>query len=238
MKRLTYPYIFILPILFFLLCPIKANAKNQFRYVQPGTLNRQEPTESNSQKVGTSTYSQAVRKEPLKFIIGIGAGAIIPEDRAFTGRSAYSNFLDLHFGKDPWLGFRLGTGESVSFYEPKIKGAKENQFVLTSTMVYIAYKPTKWFNLLAQRAGIFDETNMYLLLGAARIQSTLKNEVYEYESKDSGIGSLVGGGLSTNIEFIRVGLEYLYFSRKGKFEQLDKIYTGSNQLLLTMAIQF
>ena len=175
----------------------------------------------------------------LVFIAGIGAGAVMPEDYAFTGVSASSAFIDCHFSKSPWLGFRIGAGSVESFYEPESTllsgGGDDNNFQMSSTINYLAYKPTYWVEL---GSNWFEHSNIYLLLGASQIASIIKNEKYDFQSEESGSGVLAGGGISTNLSLFRLGLQFLYFSRTGEFEQLEEISTGSNQLLLTMGVQF
>ena len=76
------------------------------------------------------------------------------------------------------------------------------------------------------------------MFGFGIVDSELENVDTADKETTSGVGLVMGAGLASNWNSLVFGFEYLLINQKSSFTRSGDVYTGSNQILITVAMQF
>ncbi|MBT4526078.1 MAG: SH3 domain-containing protein [Deltaproteobacteria bacterium] len=197
--------------------------------------------EQQNQLVGDQKSCQDalvdVSIDASSLIAGLNFGSAVPQSKIFKTGTATGVFVDQHHALNPWIGFRLALNRMEANYKQD-ESTTGSDYKLTVTTSYLAYKPSFRFFNDTTDFGIINNLRVNGLFGFGIVDSELENVDTADKETTSGVGLVMGAGLASNWNSLVFGFEYLLINQKSSFTRSGDVYTGSNQILITVAMQF
>lgn len=210
-----------------------------FVYARYITVKERAPSNTASFLDDCPERNKKGQKKDSVLIIGIQYGLATPQSQSLEKGTTIGLTFDQQNSKTPWLGFRLAVNQMDTSIKDKGLTVSLSDFRFSTTSIYFAYRPGfPIFRSEASSSGLVNELRFFPLLGVAAMAARVENKAMNFNETITGGGLIAGGGLMMTWEYLAVGFEYLLIHQKAIFDRSGEMYTGSNQMLLTIGMVF